>query len=120
MRKAGVLGERSVTPLALAAIATEEGAGEQASHQDFAPAQLQKWHATHNVPLSAIAASDQSFTVGTTVKDYREIVVRPGYMLVMRGDFFHQGGPHTSDRLRLHAYVRPKGCALPLHLYIRS
>ena len=35
MRKAGVLGERSVTPLALAAIATEEGAGEQASHQDF-------------------------------------------------------------------------------------
>ena len=119
MDVAGVRLGREVLPSqdALYALRTEEGAaGQGLMHTDW-PAAVCARYGDDTKPGSAIWAAFAAFELlgpkGETIH------VGAGKMVVFQGDWWHCGGPHSSQFLRVHTFLRPLGSSLgpPAHVH---
>jgi hypothetical protein len=119
MDVAGVLLGREVLPSqdALYALRTEEGAAEQGlMHTDWPVAVCARYEGDKK-PGSAIWAAFAAFEL--LGPEGETIHVGAGKMVVFQGDWWHCGGPHSSQCLRVHTFLRPLGSSLgpPAHVH---
>ena len=120
LRQAGILGARKVPAAGVYSIRTEEGAGMQwPAHTDYAHAAVQ--HLLHDrarVPLSALWAASAAFELWD-ITGTRRVHVPAGMVAVFRADYWHCGGPHLSDGMRVHGFVVPEGVSIPSATYTK-
>jgi hypothetical protein len=98
--------------------ATEAQEGDQKPHTDEPTDKLRKM-ADVDKPLSVFYAIEGSTRIRIKPLDgeWMTIHLKPGDMLVFRGDVCHCGLGYASVNHRVHAYVYPPGYSSPSSLH---
>ena len=90
--------------------ATEQQEGDQAPHTDEPTVRLQNMKDVDK-PLSVVYSIQDGTRLRIKPLDGEWMIIRlkPGDMLVFRGDVCHNGLGYASENYRVHAYIYPPG-----------